>query len=326
MQKTFLIICLFIAMVSCNKETKQNTEVKMEVTNNCIPTFNADSAYNYTAQQVAFGPRVPNSKAHKACANYFISEFKKFGAEVIEQDATLRTYDNIALEAKNIIASFNLENKNRILLCAHWDSRPFADHDSNPDNHKTPIDGANDSAGSCGILMEIARQIGINNPTIGVDIILFDAEDWGVPKFENKYEGGWCLGSKYWAANPHTQGYTAKYGILLDMASAKNARFYKETVSMYYASDIVKKVWQKAHELGYEEYFVNKYGGSIEDDHVPVNQIRKIPCIDIIQSDPNSQNGFGSYWHTVDDNMDAVSKETIKAVGETITHIIYNEK
>lgn len=325
MIRNLLVITgLFLTLTACQKEEKQRiTEETIRI---AVPTFNVDSAYIYTANQVAFGPRVPNTQAHKTCGNYLVSELKRFGAEVIEQAVTLTTYNKQAIEAMNIIASFNPENKSRLLLCAHWDSRPYADWDPDPSNYHQPIDGANDGAGSCGILLEIARQIGIQQPSIGVDIIFFDAEDWGAPQFEPDYDGGYCLGSEYWANNPHRPNYTANYGILLDMVSAKDARFYQEYYSSYYAGDILKKVWNTAASLGYGNYFLHTQGGGIQDDHIPVNQIRRIPCIDIIQQDPGSPNGFAHYWHTLEDNMDEVSAETMKAVGETVMYVIYNEK
>jgi hypothetical protein len=327
MTNYFFIIGVLLIGCAC----KQNSQTIVQNGNEekiVVPEFNADSAYYYTAAQVAFGPRVPNTPAHVACGNYLANELRRFGAEVIEQEAVLQTYNKQSIRAKNIIASFNPENKTRILLCAHWDSRPFADQDSNPENHHTPIDGANDGAGACGALLEITRQIGIQQPTVGVDVILFDAEDWGTPEFDRKNYGstGWCLGSEYWAKNPHVPNYTAKYGILLDMVSAPGAQFRKEYFSMRNASNIVKKVWEAAQILGYNSYFINKDGEGIEDDHVEVFKYRKIPCIDIIHYDPNLQKGFGDYWHTVNDNMNEVSKETLKAVGQTVLYAVFNEK
>jgi Zn-dependent M28 family amino/carboxypeptidase len=325
--KKFVVIVIVLAGFSC-KQNPQPIAQNEEATKVTVPEFNADSAYYYTAAQVAFGPRVPNTTAHKACGTYLANELRRFGAEVIEQEAVLRTYNNQAIQAKNIIASFQPENKNRVLLCAHWDSRPFADHDPNPEYHRTAIDGANDGAGACGALLEIARRIGMQPPTIGVDIILFDAEDGGAPEFDRRNYGssGWCLGSEYWAKNPHIPNYIAKYGILLDMVSAPGAQFYKERMSMQYAENIVKKVWETAQALGYGSYFINKNGEGIEDDHLSVIKYRNIPCIDIIQYDPNSQNGFGDYWHTRNDNMEHVSTETLKAAGQTVLHVVYNEK
>ncbi|GHV09927.1 glutamine cyclotransferase [Bacteroidia bacterium] len=317
------IFCLLIGLISCKQNTQATTESKTQV---AVPELNADSAYIYTEKQVAFGPRVPNTPAHEACKQYFVDEFQRFGAEVTEQKATLYTYNSQAIQATNIIASFQPETKNRILLCAHWDSRPFADQDTNPANHHKAIDGANDGAGACGILLEIARQIGQQQPSAGIDIILFDAEDWGTPEFDRAKYGstGWCLGSKYWAQHPHIPNYTAQFGILLDMASGKEAQFYKEYFSLQYARKYVNKVWDTAQALGYGNYFINRQGGGVEDDHRQVFEYRHIPCLDIIQTDAENGHSFGSYWHTLDDNMDAVSKETMKAVGQTVLAVVYS--
>jgi hypothetical protein len=317
------IIAMLLSVFSCKQNT-QNTGFG-EIQKAGIPSFNSDSAYQYTANQVAFGPRVPNTEAHRQCGHYLSGELKRFGATVTEQEAVLYTYNNIALSAKNIVGSFQPENKNRILLAAHWDSRPFADHDPNPANHRTPVDGANDGAGACGILLEIARQLAIRQPTTGIDILFFDAEDWGAPE-SDAMSGGWCLGSEYWAQHPHVRNYNARYGILLDMASAKDAVFYKERYSLYHAGNIVKKVWEAARAEGYGSYFIDQQGGAIQDDHIAINKYLKIPCIDIIQYDPDTSTGFGHYWHTLNDNMDAVGRETQKAVGQTLLYVLYNEK
>jgi len=291
------------------------------------PAFNADSAYKYTENQVAFGPRVPNSYAHKACAQYLAEELKRFGARVYEQDMQLTAYDNTRLEARNIIGAFNPESNKRILLFAHWDSRPYADHDPDPANHRKPIDGADDGASGVGVLLEIARQISMQDPGKGVDIIFFDAEDYGTPEFVKDYKPDtWCLGSQFWAKNPHVANYRAEFGILLDMVGSKNATFYKEQTSVRYAAPIVDLVWDTARELGYGKYFINAKGGYITDDHQYVINGRNIPCIDIINYDPESRSVFGSYWHTVNDTMENIDRETLKAVGQTVLEVIYNKK
>ncbi len=314
--------------ISCSGEkskTKQPVINTQEVM--AAPSFDADSAYIYTKNQVDFGPRVPGTPAHKACGNYLANELRRFGAEVIEQETDLKLYNGNIIHAKNIIGSFQKENSKRILLCAHWDTRPFADHDPNPNNHHTPIDGANDGAGSCAVLLEIARQIQAEQPEVGIDIIFFDAEDWGAPAFDrnNNQDSGYCLGSEYWAKNPHVKNYTARFGILLDMVGAPDAVFYKEQFSMQYAANVVQKVWESAEVLGYSRYFINAMGGGIEDDHVEIIRYLQIPCIDIVHFEPQSEKGFGSYWHTLNDNMDNISKDTFKAVGETILYTIYKE-
>lgn len=293
------------------------------------PDFNADSAYHFVNKQVSFGPRVPNTSQHIACGDYLVTQLKRFGADVVEQKADLRAYNGTILKARNIIGSFNTDKKERILLFAHWDTRPFADQDPNPDNYRKPILGANDGASGVGVLLEIARVIARDSINMGVDIIFFDAEDYGIPSFERGVyddDNSWCLGSQYWAENPHKPNYKARFGILLDMVGAPDAKFYKEYFSKKYAAAVLGKTWGTARNLGYGKYFVDGEGGMITDDHLPVNEVMKIPSIDIIQYDRNSGTGFGWYWHTLKDDMSNISKETLKAVGQTVLEVIYNEK
>nr|WP_319401238.1 M28 family peptidase [uncultured Carboxylicivirga sp.] len=310
---------------SGDNSTSATAAVKADI---AVPVFNPDSAYVYTERQVAFGPRVPNTEAHKACADYLASEMKRFGADVIVQDAEVRAFDNTVLEAKNIIAQFNPELNNRLLLFAHWDSRPFADHDPDQAKRDEPIDGANDGASGVAVLMEMARQIGKAGHHLGIDIIFFDAEDYGQPDHRDLpyKEDTWCLGSQYWGKFPHKEDYYARYGILLDMVGAKDAFFYHEGYSLQFAPDLVKRIWNTAADLGYGNHFVFDQGGTITDDHVYVNKYRRIPCVDIIQFNPVSNSSFGDYWHTHNDNMSNVDKETLKAVGQTLLQVIYSEK
>ncbi len=324
MYRYFIFMLVTIVALTACGQTNRPSKKEESIVN--VPTFSADSAYNYTAEQVAFGPRVPNTQPHVDCGNYLVAKLKSFGATVQEQNANLKTYDGIELRAKNIIGSFKPENKNRVLLFAHWDTRPFSDQDPNPENYRKPIDGANDGAGACAVLLEIARQIGIRQPAIGIDIIFFDAEDWGAPDFDekNQHMGGWCLGSEFWARN--AKNYTAKYGILLDMVSAPGAQFYKELYSKQMAPGIIKKVWEAGQICGYGQFFVDADGGGVEDDHVHVMKYRNFPCIDIIHYDPNTDHNFGAYWHTQNDNMSNISKETMQAVGQTLLYVLYHEK
>ena len=323
-----LYILFAAAMISCS-QTPSSSSAKVEsqpVKQQNVPAFDADSAWVFVENQVKFGPRVPNSEAHVACGNYLTSELKRFGAQVYEQEATLTAYNGTQLKAKNIIGSYNPENSKRVLLFAHWDSRPYADHDKDPANHKKPIDGADDGASGVGVLLEMARQFSIKSPAIGIDIIFFDAEDYGTPEFVKEYkENTWCLGAQFWAKNPHVKGYKADFGILLDMVGAKNASFFKEATSMRYAPQIVEEVWSTARDLGYGKFFINAEGGAITDDHQYVILGRNIPCIDIIYTDPESDNGFGPHWHTQNDTMDNIDRETLKAVGQTVLQVVYNQ-
>jgi Zn-dependent M28 family amino/carboxypeptidase len=287
-----------------------------------IPQFNEDSAYQFIQRQVDFGPRIPNTKAHEKAGDYLVNVLQSYNISVIEQRANLRAHTGEFLKARNIIAEINPTMSNRVLLCAHWDTRPFADKD--PKNPKATFDGADDGGSGVGVLLEIARIINNNPINIGIDIILFDAEDFG------DSGGGaetYCLGSQYWAANPHRAGYYAKYGILLDMVGAKDAKFPKEGWSMKYAPSIVEKVWNQASILGYGQYFINQQSAPITDDHYFINTIAKIPCIDIINYNPGQyEQGFAPHWHTQKDDMSIIDKNTLKAVGQTLLHLIYQEK
>jgi len=324
----FLLGCMILSCCGQRNATKgadvttMNTAAVLNGKSE-TPVFDADSAYAYVARQVAFGPRVPNTEAHKACADFLASELERHGAQLFIQEARLTAYNGDILNARNIIGSFDPDKTRRILLFAHWDTRPYADQESDPANHYKPIDGADDGGSGVGVLLEIARQIGMKRPEIGVDIIFFDAEDYGVPVFDDNFElDTYCLGSQFWAKNPHKPRYNAEYGILLDMVGAKGATFYKEGTSVQYASRYVEKVWATARNLGYGKFFINAKVGSVIDDHKYVIEGRRIPCIDIINLEQNG--GFAPYWHTLNDNMDNISKETLKAVGQTVLEVIFN--
>ena len=324
----FFCLVLSISISSCTNETTTNSNEKKKTqttTQINIPSFNEDSAYKFIAKQVSFGPRVPNTKSHEECALYLENTLKRYTSNVIIQKAELMAYDARILKSKNIIASFNADSKNRIALFGHWDTRPFADQDTK--DKEKPIDGANDGGSEIGILLEIARALSATKPNVGVDIILFDAEDYGQPEdSEFPMQDSYCLGSQYWAKHKHDPKYFAKYGILLDMVGAKNAQFTMEGISMEYAGDIVKKVWNTAAQAGYSDYFIFNKTRAITDDHYYVNKIAQIPTIDIIQYDPQTSSNFSASWHTHNDNMNVIDKNTLKAVGQTLLEVIYREK
>lgn len=329
MKKTLpILVALLFILIQCktdpsstntNTETTSNNELKL----NNAPNFNEDSAYIYVKNQVAFGPRVPNTEAHNKTRKWLVSFLNQYADTVIEQHADLKAFDGNILKSTNIIASFNPQASDRILLSAHWDTRPFADQDK--ENIKEPITGANDGASGVAVLLEIARQIKTKGIDKGIDIILFDAEDYGQPNFstDDYMPNSYCLGSQYWAKNLHTPNYKAEFGILLDMVGAPNAVFTMEGTSVNFANDYLHKVWKVAHAIGYSSYFSYKETPPITDDHLYINQIAKIPTIDIIQYDATTQSGFGWYWHTHKDNMDAIDKNTLKAVGQTVLQTIY---
>lgn len=316
-----IAVSLTVFISSCGNEPKETvTAPKVEAKKITAPDFNSDSAYAYVKAQVDFGPRIPGSSAHTKCADYLMSKLKSFGMNVIIQKATIQTFDKKQFSLKNIIASFKPELQSRIMICSHWDSRPWADSDTkDPDK---PFDSANDGPSGVGIGMEIARQINLKNPNIGVDIILFDLEDYGESGGD---ENTWCLGSQYWSQNLHAPNYTANFGVLLDMVGGANAIFPKESNSMELASMAVNKVWKTANDSGYGNYFSSQTKSFVGiDDHIWVNKAG-IPCIDIIEYN-QATGGFGDYHHKHSDNMDIIDKNTLKAVGQTLLEVIYNEK
>lgn len=301
---------------------KKTTEVpkKEDAYKQVSPVFDADSAYYFVKKQVDFGPRVTNSEAHKKCGDWMVSELKKYADNVIEQKTQIANFDGKKLNVRNIIAEFNPTATKRIMLCAHWDSRPYADQEKT-DSDK-PILGANDGASGVGVLMQIAQTLKKLPPTVGVDLILFDAEDLGKSEHENSY----CLGSQYWSTNLHKPGYKAEYGILLDMVGAAGAKFAWEQVSMEAAQPVLTHVWGVAGALGYSDYFIYYQKSGIIDDHYYVNKNARIPTIDIIHYDANTPSGFPGHWHTLQDNMNVIDRNTLKAVGQTLLEVIYTEK
>ena len=305
------------------------------------PTFVADSAYAYCEQQCAFGPRTMNSPAHDLCGQWIASKFQSFGLTVTTQRADLRGYDGTMLHATNIIASYRPELTERILLCAHWDSRPWADNDPDESNWHKPVLAANDGASGIGVMLELARLIAsapadslTPHPSpltseVGIDFVSFDAEDWGTPQWSDVADQGntWALGSQYWAAHlPKQQAKAYRYGILLDMVGGQGAMFYKERLSQQYASSIVDRVWRAAQVVGFGSMFPMQSGSYITDDHLPINTVAKIPCIDIIPYYPAcEQSTFGPTWHTLQDDMAHLDRTTLQAVGQTLIQVIFSE-
>ena len=291
------------------------------------PLFNGDSAYAFVAKQVAFGPRVPGTPAHKACGDWMVVKLKSYGATVVEQNAMVTIYNGQQVPMRNIIASWQPEKKERILLFAHWDTRPMADQD--PERRNEAIDGANDGGSGVGVLLEIARNLAEQAPQVGVDVFLTDVEDMGEPHgamgLGQESLKTWCLGTQYWMKNPHVPGYKARFGILLDMVGSKDAVFPREAYSMRYAAGIVNKVWKAAATAGHGSRFLSEtrqYVGV--DDHVFVNEYG-IPSIDIIAYDAATQ-GFPPTWHTHDDNLANIDKESLQAVGATVAQVVWTER
>lgn len=335
---------VILLLASCGGQSKKKPVTADTIALAPCPRFQADSAMLYIHEQCSFGPRVTGSDAAQRCGDYIAERFKAFGAEVEEQTGDVTVWDGSKLPARNIIARIpprpatdgdsasadgqTASAPNRILLCAHWDSRPWADQDANTANQRQPILGANDGASGVAVMIEVARVLSLSADSTlpAVDFVCFDAEDCGTPEWDEQrpdHETTWCLGSQHWASQPHATDYA--YGILLDMVGGRGARFFREGYSMQYAAQVVNRVWSAARQAGYSDYFPNDDSGYITDDHLFVNRLARIPMIDIVPYHPIGDHSFGPTWHTLQDSPDNIAPATLKAVGQTLLQLIFTE-
>jgi glutaminyl-peptide cyclotransferase len=324
-----LVLLSQISLTGCDK--KQDTQAThdtipavnhQEIPSKPVPPFDENRAYKDVEKQVAFGPRVSKTDAHKKALAFFEQELKAAGGSVQIQHFTADGYKGEMLELANILASFNPTSTERILLVAHWDSRPRADHDPDSSQHKKPIPAANDGASGVGVLLEIARQMKDNPPPIGVDILLTDGEDYGITEVDDMAK--YFLGAKHFAKNKPV-GYYPRLGILLDLVGDPKAEFKKEAYSMQAAPTIVNLVWNTAKELNLT-HFKHVDGGGISDDHLPLIEanMRVIDIIDMDLVGHNSPDPDRKYWHTHNDTMKNISPATLKEVGTLLLTLIYD--
>ena len=324
MKQLLILLSVTLLCAACGDKHKKSADAADDAL--VAQQFSADSAFTFCQQQCDFGPRTMNSEAHEQCGQWIMDKFRSYGLEVSEQRATLTGFDGTPLQSNNITAHYQPELQQRILICAHWDSRPWADNDPDEANHQKPVLAANDGASGVAVMLELARVLSADTCRlpVGVDFVCFDAEDWGT----EHQSDSWALGAQYWAKNIHKElnGKTYRYGILLDMVGGQGARFYQEGVSLLYAKNVVDRVWKAATIAGYSSMFPQADGGTITDDHVPVNQAG-IPCIDIIPCYPDcEQSNFGPTLHTISDDMEHIDPATLKAVGQTLLQVLFTEK
>ena len=330
--KLILVIPFFL-IYGCNDKKKTIPTINKVKASKWMTggDFIADSAYQYIAKQVSFGARVPSTVEHGKCGDWLVRKLKGFGYQIDEQIGQVTAFNGRVLPVRNIIGSINPNAKKKVLLCAHWDTRPFADRDSI--NMNQPIIGANDGASGVGVILEIARILKRDSIKIGIEIIFFDVEDYGAPNTNTTFfdlqsrNDTWCLGSQFWCYNLKSSYKKPDLGILLDMVGAKNAVFPKEEISRKFAGYHLNRLWKLADFLGYSKYFQKKIAPPITDDHTYINQLSQIPTLDIIHYDVRPLSGrfdFGKFHHTHQDNMDIIDKSTLKAVGQTVSSYIYN--
>lgn len=325
---SFILVALcLLGFTACQSNSTSNKKATNQGTDYAkvnTPEFNADSAYQFVVDQLNFGFRTPDSKGASKCAAYLTRQMQRWCDTVIVQKFTTTLWNNTTVHGQNIIASLDPSNQNRILIAAHWDSRLWADHDPDEKNHHQPILGANDGASGVAVMMEMARTMSQQKPSVGIDFIFFDVEDQGIADWSDMYEDNtWCKGSQYWAQMPHVPYYRAIYGVLFDMVATHNPRFTMEQVSMQYAPHIMNKYWNAAAALGYSNIFLNEKTDPILDDHLYINQIAGIPTIDIVQNSP--EGSFFKYWHTIGDNLETIDKETMSKVANLTMKVIYGD-
>jgi len=276
-----------------------------------LPLFDGEHAFALLEKQCAFGPRVPGTEAHRQCRAFLLEELSKYADHVVEQtfDHHIDRLDR-TVTLTNLVADFNLNAGRRVLLAAHWDSRPWADEDPDSRNHDQPIPGANDGASGVAVLLEIARILKATPPPIGVDIVLFDGEDLGTPGEPRTY----AIGSQYFARHKDSR-YLPMFGILLDMVGDRDLQIYKEANSMRYASGIVDQVWGMASRLDLDEFMPNMRH-EVFDDHVPLIEAG-VPMIDLIDFDY-------SHWHTLADTPENCAAASLETVGKVVLAVLYN--
>jgi glutaminyl-peptide cyclotransferase len=270
--------------------------------------FDADRAYADLKKQVDFGPRVPNTDGHDKCRDWLIAELNKSLGNAKRQDFDYQLPDK-TLHMSNLLAQVNPDAKKQVMLCAHWDTRPTADMEIDPKKQKQPIPGANDGASGVAVLLELARVFAAKKPDVGVQIVLWDGEDYG-PQVNHMF-----LGAKHYAKDPAVP--RPDYAILIDMIGDKDLGIPREQNSQNVAPEVNDKVWKAAAALGITQ-FQDKVGQPIEDDHIPLQEAGW-KAIDLIDFD------YGP-WHTLDDTPDKCSPASLKAVGDVLARVVYDEK
>ncbi len=274
-----------------------------------LPQFDGSRAYDHLLAQCEFGPRNPGSLGHDRTREYLVEHLSQYANRVEQQRFSFRDEElDSAFQLTNIVACFYPEQTHRVILCAHWDTRPRADRDSNLANRGVPILGANDGASGVAVLLELASTLRQRKPKYGIDLVLFDGEDYGEEGDLDHY----LLGSSHFAN--HLGAHKYEFGILLDMVGDRELTIYVEGHSLLYAPELVKLIWDKASELGMRE-FRPQVGPTLLDDHIPLNSIG-IPTVDLIDFDY-------PYWHTLEDTPDKCSPSSLQLIGSLLIALIY---
>ncbi|MEP6491472.1 MAG: M28 family peptidase [bacterium] len=292
--------------------------------------FDAQAAMAYTKAQLDFGPRTPGTPAHDKAADWIVAEMKKRTDSVSEQRWTQTTVKGVKLPLRNILARFNPSATQRVLYITHWDTRPTADDDSNFGNKTQPILGANDGAAGVGLFVALADVFKKTPPSVGVDLLFTDGEDWGA--FDADSSGGYpdaLFGSQYFANHLPSPDYKPLFGVLWDMIADADLQIYQEAYSVQNAPEVVNRVWQTASDLGYGNYFLREVGSEITDDHLPLQKkgLRVADVIDLQYGPlPATHNALTpsspTYHHTMQDTFDKLSAKSLQIVGDVAVTLV----
>jgi len=269
----------------------------------------SQDAWHYLERQVSFGPRNPGSDGHRKVVDFIASELGR-SADVVQVRPFDAVYEGTAYSMANITALFKSASGKEepfILLAAHFDTRPRAEHDPLPERRLTPIMGANDGGSGVAVLLEIAGMLARTRPPVPVMLAFFDGEDLGASA------DCMFLGSRRLAESVDPGQVT--YMLLLDMVGDADLNICVEGYSQLSAPDVVDAVWSSAERLGYGDTFSREVRYHILDDHVPFIE-RGIPAVDIIDFDY-------PYWHTTLDTMDKCSPRSLQIVKDVVLDTIF---
>jgi hypothetical protein len=272
--------------------------------------FDGGAAFRAVEAQVAFGPRIPGTPGHAAEAAWLDSLLRPLADTLIVQRWTHVAANGDSLPLVNFVARFNPGAGERILFLAHWDTRPRADGPESRDS-SAAVPGANDGASGTAVLLGVATALRQAPPSVGVDLLFVDGEDYGV--FDEQADV--LLGSRHYAANP-APGPPPLYAVLLDMIGDRDLQIYQEGNSLTGAPEVVDLVWRVAKQAGHGNVFIPTLRYTITDDHISL-QAKGIRAIDVVDFDY-------PYWHTPDDTPDKVSAQSLQAVGEVVLALVAN--
>jgi glutaminyl-peptide cyclotransferase len=276
------------------------------------PAFDGNVAFGLLEAQVQFGPRVPGWEGHARQLEWMVSLLGELADTVELQSLEFVTSRGDTLSLTNVLARFRAEAEHRILILAHWDTRPWSDQSEDPAERDIPVPGANDGASGTAVLLHLAQLMAEDEPPGGVDLLFVDGEDYG-PGTEDMF-----VGSKHFARLlPPDLPWV--YGILLDMVGDRDPLFPVEAYSAEYAPQVVQRVWRVAQDLGYGRFFPTRVGPRIMDDHLFLNEAG-LPTVDLIDFEFGPGNRL---WHTPRDVPVNTSPETLRMVGEVVTELVY---